>query len=72
MTIAILGVDLGKDIRSVVGIDAGGAVQLRRRMRRKTLIRFAPICRSCVIAMESCCGAHTSAGSSPVRGTRCG
>jgi len=58
MTIAILGVDLGKDIRSVVGIDAGGAVQLRRRMRRKTLIRFAADLPVCVIAMESCCGAH--------------
>lgn len=58
MTIAILGVDLGKDICSVVGIDAGGAVQLRRRMRRKTLIRFAADLPVCVIAMESCCGAH--------------
>ena len=38
MTIAILGVDLGKDICSVVGLDEGGAVQLRRRLRRKTLI----------------------------------
>jgi transposase len=58
MTIAILGVDLGKDVCSVVGIDAGGAVQLRRRMRRKTLIRFAADLPVCVIAMESCCGAH--------------
>jgi transposase len=58
MTTAILGVDLGKDICSVVGIDAGGAVRLRRRMRRKTLIRFAAELPVCVIAMESCCGAH--------------
>ena len=58
MTVAILGVDLGKDICSVVGFDGGGAVRLRRRMRRKTLIRFAAELPGCVIAMESCCGAH--------------
>lgn len=58
MTISILGVDLGKDICSVVGLDETGAVRVRRRMRRKTLIRFATDLPTCVIAMESCCGAH--------------
>lgn len=58
MTVSILGVDLGKDICSVVGLDEGGAVPLRRRMRRKTLIRFAADLPACVIAMGSCCGAH--------------
>lgn len=58
MTIAILGVDLGKDICSVVGLDSAGAVTLRRRLRRKTLIRFAAELPACVVAMESCCGAH--------------
>ena len=58
MTIAILGVDLGKDICSIVGLDATGAVTLRRRLRRKTLIRFAADLPTCVVAMESSCGAH--------------
>lgn len=58
MKISILGIDLGKDICSVVGLDESGAVQLRRRMRRKTLIRYAEDLPNCVIAMESCCGAH--------------
>ncbi len=58
MTTVILGVDLGKDICSVVGLDEHGAVRLRRRMRRKTLIRYAGDLPACVIAMESCCGAH--------------
>ena len=31
--IAILGIDLGKNSGSVVGLDAGGAVIKRRRMR---------------------------------------
>ena len=38
MTIVILGVDLGKNACSVVGVDAAGAVVLRRSMRRQTLI----------------------------------
>jgi transposase len=58
MTISILGVDLGKDICSIVGFDESGAVEIRRRMRRKTLIRYAAELPACVIAMESCCGAH--------------
>ena len=58
MTVAILGVDLGKDICSVVGLDESGAVLLRRRMRRKTLIRFVEDLPTCIVAMESCCGAH--------------
>jgi hypothetical protein len=33
MQIAALGIDLGKNSCSVVGLDVGGAVVLRRRMR---------------------------------------
>ena len=36
--ISVLGVDLGKNVCSVVGLDASGAVVMRRRMRRETLI----------------------------------
>ena len=58
MTIAILGVDLGENICSVVGLDITGAVVLRRRMRRQTLIGLAAELPACVVAMEACCGAH--------------
>ena len=58
MAIVILGVDLGKNSCSVVGIDAAGAVVLRRTMRRQTLIDFVATMQPCVIAMEACCGAH--------------
>ena len=40
MKIAVLGIDLGKNVCSVVGLDASGAVVLRRRVRRDTLIRI--------------------------------
>ncbi len=58
MSIVILGVDLGKNVCSAVGVDAAGAVVLRRSMRRQTLIDFAAKLPTCVIAMEACCGAH--------------
>ena len=58
MTMVILGIDLGKNVCSVVGMDEGGTVVLRRRMRRQTVISFAAKLPSCTVAMEACCGAH--------------
>jgi transposase len=58
MQIAVLGVDLGKNSCSVVGLDAGGSVVLRRRMRRDGVIKLAAKLEPCVVAMEACCGAH--------------
>jgi transposase len=58
MQIAVLGVDLGKNCCSLVGLDGLGKVVLRRRMRRETVIAFASKLPSCVVAMEACCGAH--------------
>jgi transposase len=58
MAIVILGIDLGKNLCSVVGLDEGGAVVLRRTMRRQTVLNFASRLPACVVAMEACCGAH--------------
>lgn len=58
MSIVILGVDLGKNACSVVGMDAAGAVVVRRSMRRQTLIDYVTKLPTCVIAMEAYCGAH--------------
>ena len=41
MPIAVLGIDLGKNSCSVAGLDANGAVVLRRRMGRDGLVTFA-------------------------------
>jgi transposase len=56
--ISVLGVDLGKNVCSVVGLDATGAVVMRRKMRRETLIGLAEKLPACVVGMEACCGAH--------------
>src|SRR3974390_3384609 len=58
MQIAVLGVDLGKNSCSIVGLDDGGCVVLRRRMRREGVIKLAAKLKPCVVAMEACCGAH--------------
>jgi transposase len=58
MRIAVLGIDLGKNSCSVAGLDASGAVVLRRRLGRQGVITFAERLPPCVVAMEACCGAH--------------
>lgn len=58
MEISILGIDLGKNSCSIVGLDASGKVVLRRRMQRQTIVSLAARLSPCVIAMEACCGAH--------------
>jgi len=56
--VCILGVDLGKNSCSVVGLDGSGRVLLRRRTRREGVIALAAKLPGCVVAMEACCGAH--------------
>ncbi|WP_370157417.1 IS110 family transposase [Salipiger bermudensis] len=58
MSIVILGIDLGKNSCSLVGLDESGKVILRRRMRRASVIAFASKLLPCTVAMEACCGAH--------------
>jgi transposase len=67
-----LGVDLGKNSCSVVGLDATGHVLLRRRMRREGVVALAGKLPGCVIAMEACCGAHHLGRLLVARGLRCG
>jgi transposase len=58
MQITVLGIDLGKNSCSVVGLDASGRVVLRRRLQREGVIKLAAGLPGCVMAMEACCGAH--------------
>jgi transposase len=58
MQIAVLGIDLGKNSCSVVGLDTTGRAILRRRLQRDSVIKLASGLQACVMAMEACCGAH--------------
>lgn len=54
----IVGIDLGKNSCSIVGLDSLGTVVVRRRLRRDSVIAFASKLPACIMAMEACCGAH--------------
>jgi hypothetical protein len=51
MDISVLGVDLGKNLCSVVGLDASGAVVMRRKVRRETLIALAEKLPACIVGI---------------------
>lgn len=58
MNIVVLGIDLGKNLCSLAGLDASGRVVLRRRLRRSSVEGFVGSLGQCTVAMEACCGAH--------------
>ena len=58
MQVSVLGIDLGKNSCSLVGLDGIGKVVVLRRMRSETVIAFAAKLPPCIVAMEACCGAH--------------
>jgi transposase len=58
MNVHVLGIDLGKNVCSIVGLDEAGAVVLRRRAKRETLIALTSKLPPCIVGMEACCGAH--------------
>ena len=54
MDIADLGIDLGKMVCSLAGIDGTGAVVPYRRLQ---LLRYPAHLPPCVVAMQACSGA---------------
>jgi transposase len=58
MEVAILGIDLGKNVSSIAALDRKGAVVKRRRLRRESILSFTSNLPPCIVAMEACCGAH--------------
>jgi transposase len=58
MDIKVLGIDLGKTVCSLAGLDEAGAVVFRKRLQRHRLLDFLGTLPPCVVAMEACGGAH--------------
>ena len=58
MEIHTLGIDLGKTIFHLVGLNAGGEVVLRKKCSRKQLLQFTANLQVHLIGMEACCGSH--------------
>jgi transposase len=56
--VATIGIDLGKNIFHVVGLDATGAIALRKKRSRNQLEQSLANLSPCLIGMEACAGAH--------------
>ncbi len=55
---AVYGVDIGKNVFHVVGVDAAGQPIQRAKFRRETLLQFFERAAPAVVGMEACPGAQ--------------
>jgi transposase len=58
MEITTIGLDLAKNIFQVHGVDAAGAVMVRKALRRSQMIPFFSKLSPCLVGMEACGTAH--------------
>jgi transposase len=58
MRLQVLGVDLGKRVFHLVGLDATGRAVIRKRCSRTPLLAFSANLQLQLIGMEACSGAH--------------
>ena len=58
MQITTIGLDLAKHVFQVHGVDNGGQVVIRRRLRRVEVVRFFSSLPPCLVGMEACSTAH--------------
>src|SRR5665213_3211842 len=58
MKIYALGIDLGKTVFHLVGLDASGQVVIRKRCSRTQLLTFTANLQLHLIGMEACSGSH--------------
>src|SRR6202142_3869029 len=58
MKLPVLGIDLGKTVVHLGGLDATGKAVIRKRCSRTQLLAFTANLQVQVIGMEACSGAH--------------
>ena len=56
--ITTIGLDIAKSVFQVHGIDASGAVIVRRQLRRSQVLPFFRKLPGCVIGIEACATSH--------------
>jgi transposase len=56
--IAVIGIDIGKNIFHLIGLDKRGAIVFKRKFSRGQLECFLANLPPCLIGMEACAGAH--------------
>lgn len=57
-SIAVIGLDLAKNLFQVHGVDIAGRVALRRKLRRGEMADFFAALPPCLIGMEACSSSH--------------
>ena len=57
-TVAVMGIDIGKNSFHVIGLDARGAIALRQKWSRGPVETRLANMPPCLIGMEACVGAH--------------
>lgn len=58
MQLHTIGIDLGKTVFHLVGLDQRGEVVVRKKFSRSQLLRFTSNVRVELVGMEACAGAH--------------
>ena len=53
-----IGVDLAKSVFQIDGVDAEGAVVVRRQLRRRQVLPFFEKLPPCLVGMEACATVH--------------
>src|SRR5690242_19436344 len=56
--ISTIGLDLAKNVFQLHGVDASGAVVLKRQLRRGAVEKFFAQLEPCLVGMEACGSAH--------------
>ena len=56
--VILIGVDLAKNVFQIHGVDAEGAVIVRRQLRRSQMLPFFKKQPPCLVGMEACATAH--------------
>jgi transposase len=71
MQITTIGLDLAKSIFQVHGVDAGGQVLVRKKLRRAEVLKFFQRLAPCLVGIEACATAHHGRDSSARSATTC-
>jgi transposase len=58
MQVTTIGLDIAKRVFQVHGVDAAGAVVVRKKLRRSELLQFFARLAPCLIGIEACATAH--------------
>ena len=56
--ITTIGLDLGKKVFQIHGVDAEGKVAVARKLRRNEVLAFFAKLAPCLVGMEACGSAH--------------